>query len=148
MKSNLFQMEEDENEQQQKVKEIGEVKKGFTFRVDRSDVLKRAELFLPMLGLSNKYVERGSCDPVIEEVHENENDEITFRDNHSDEIKEVKGMKEVKEKRGNEMEEDEEDEEKEEDCYVEMNVALGVLEEKNDENEEESEDNRMIEELN
>ena len=117
----MFMIEENETNQHQRIQEIGEVKKGFTYQVERSSVLKRAEMFLPMLGLSNQYVQKGSCEQEIIETNEEQQKE---------------------EEKENKMEEDHN--EKEEKCYVEMNVALGILEHQNEESEEEL----MIEELN
>ena len=108
-----------------KIREIGEVKKGFTYHVERSNVLKTAEMFVPLFGSLTNCVEKGSCDP-----------EIISNDS-----------KEQKEEKESEMKEEKE---KKEECYVEMNVALGVLENKNDDNESEDEEENdvMIEELN
>ncbi|BFU24928.1 hypothetical protein EHI8A_032580 [Entamoeba histolytica HM-1:IMSS-B] len=109
-----FLIIEDKKQDYPKVKEIGEVKKGFTHKVERSNVLSRAELFLPMFKESNKYVKQGECEPEIQENHT--------------------GQEEKKE-------------EKEGKCYVEMNVAVGILEEKKNEEESSEEEEKMIEEL-
>ena len=116
----ILENEEEEYQHQKRVQEIGEVKKGFTYKVERSEVLQRAELFLPVLGIANKYGKQISCDPIIEEIH----DQSSSSCPHKEEKKE----------------------EEENKPYVEMNIALGILEHKEDQNEEE--EYTMIEELN
>lgn len=136
--SNPFLIINEQEENPHKIREIGEVKQGFTYRVERSKVLQSAELFLPILGLSNQYVQKGSCEPEI----------ISTSSEHQEEQKE-----EIKERNENDMEEDslshEQNEKQKQECYVEMNVALGVLEQKNEnESDDEDENDIMIEELN
>lgn len=125
MKTNqIFLINENEKKQeneQPRIKEIGEVKKGFTYHVEKSDVMKRAELFLPMLSLSNKYITPGSCDPEIIDV--------------TDSSKSSERKQQM-------------DEENTQEYYVEMNIATGILEEKHEESSESDEESMMIEEIN
>ena len=108
---NFLVIDNDEEERKPKVQEIGAIKSGFTYKMERSDIFSRIQNFLPQIEESNKHVEKGYSEPEIREI------------------------------KGNEMEE----EKKEEECYVEVNVALGVLEDKNE--EETSEVEHKIEEI-
>ncbi|ELP94792.1 hypothetical protein EIN_246860 [Entamoeba invadens IP1] len=101
MDKSMLLVENGEKRNTPMVMEVGEVKRGFTTKVGASEALLRAKRFLPMMAEANKGVTVGEKDVDIEPLD-----------------------------KSNPTSEDTKKETTDGKCYVEMDIALGVLEEK------------------